>query len=491
MTTLLGIALLVALLVAVAKMQRGADRARDAEAQATIDEAKRTGAHEPLMQHPQIDPVRCIGCGSCAAVCPEGDVLGVVEGTAVIVNGAACIGHGRCAEACPVGAITVGLGKIAERDDIPTLDESQESTVEGLFLVGEVTGIALIRHAIGHGVRAVETIAERLGRGGESTPTPQPRRDPLAERSAALSAARSASGDSNSGGDDVVDVAIVGAGPAGLAAALKAVECGLSHTLLDQDEAGGTILHYPRQKLVMTQPVTLPLYGKLTSHEYRKEELVEVWRDVLERFPIRFTSGARLTSIDPGDDSTSTRNVNRLFRLETTQGTHVARNVILALGRRGTPRKLGVPGEEKEKVAYRLVDAGLYTNNHLLVVGGGDSAVEAALGLAEQPGNTVTLSYRKEAFFRIKPRNRTKLDEAAKRGKLALVMSSNVCEIRDDAVTMTVKRDDGEGDETREIPNDFVFVFAGAIPPMDLLRGAGIGFGGERPATARPAAVGN
>lgn len=491
MTTLLGIALLVALLVAVARMQRGADRARDAEAQATIDEAKRTGAHEPLMQHPQIDPVRCIGCGSCAAVCPEGDVLGVVEGTAVIVNGAACIGHGRCAEACPVGAITVGLGKIAERDDIPTLDESQESTVEGLFLVGEVTGIALIRHAIGHGVRAVETIAERLGRGGESTPTPQPRRDPLAERSAALSAARSASGDSNSDSEDIVDVAIVGAGPAGLAAALKAVECGLSHVLLDQDEAGGTILHYPRQKLVMTQPVILPLYGKLTSHEYRKEELVEVWRDVLERFPIRFTSGARLTSIDPGDDSTSTRNVNRLFRLETTGGPHVARNVILALGRRGTPRKLGVPGEEKEKVAYRLVDAGLYTNNHLLVVGGGDSAVEAALGLAEQPGNTVTLSYRKEAFFRIKPRNRTKLDEAAKSGKLALVMSSNVCEIRDDAVTMTVKRDGIEGEETREIPNDFVFVFAGAIPPMDLLRGAGIGFGGERPATARPAAVGN
>lgn len=453
MTTFFGFLLLAALLGLVAWLQRRADRAGDDDARERIAEARRTGAHTPLMQHPQIDLVQCIGCGSCARVCPEGDVLGVVEGKATIINGAACIGHGRCAEACPVGAITVGLGELARRDDIPTLDERQESTVPGLFLVGEVTGIALIRHAIAHGIAAVDTIAARTpGRAG----------------------AGAAAAD-----DGVLDVAIVGAGPAGLAAALKAIECGLSHTLLDQDEAGGTILHYPRQKLVMTQPVRLPLYGDLTESEYTKEALVQVWNESLERFPVRFRSGARLTGIDRHDG---------LFQLTTTAGTCTSRNVVLALGRRGTPRKLGVPGEELEKVSYRLVDAGLYRDQDLLVVGGGDSAVEAALGLAEQPGNRVTLSYRKDSFFRLKPRNRVRLEEASRAGRLRLALATQVREIGSDTVTLTSTSESGTseagsseaGSSTTSIANDFVFVFAGAIPPVDLLRQAGVTFGGQQ-----------
>lgn len=433
------VALAFALLV-IGRFERRRGRRTDDAVDRAIDEAERISARQPLMQHPQIDALRCVGCGACVAACPEGDVLAVRGGVAVIVNGSRCVGHGRCETACPVGAIRIGLGAVAQRDDIPTVTDEHESTVPGLFLAGELTGIALIRNAVTHGVACVDAIARRIDAEG---------RRPGAA-------------------GDRATIGIIGAGPAGLAAALRAIELGIDHVVIEQEEAGGTIRHYPRQKLVMTEPVALPLVGRLRRRDYTKEELIELWEDTLARQPIALSAGERLVELAPNDGG---------FLVRTTGAEHRVRYVILALGRRGTPRKLGVPGEEQSKVAYRLVDATRYADCDLLVVGGGDSAIEAALALAEQPGNRVTLSYRKEAFFRIKARNADRLDEAITRGHIDVRYRSVVDRIEAERVVLRIATPDG--DATHTLDNDFVFVFAGGIPPFDLLRNAGVAFGSQ------------
>ncbi|MGE0431752.1 MAG: NAD(P)-binding domain-containing protein [Planctomycetota bacterium] len=428
-------AALVGLLIVVAVWQRLVDKRAAEQTRHEIAEAERRGSAKPLAQHPQINEWSCIGCGACVRACPEDGVLEVIDGIARIVHGSRCVGHERCAVACPVGAIKVGLGDISGRDDIPRLrEDTGESSVPGLFLAGEVSGIALIRHAVRQGTSAVEEIARRI--------------DQLRGR--------------NDG--KAVDVAIVGAGPAGLAAALKAIEAGLSYLVIEQEDVGGTILHYPRQKLVMTNPVTLPLYGKINQAEFQKEDLLALWTDVIKKHQVKIKPGIRFTGVTGAAGN---------FVLDTTAGKLAARSTVLAVGRRGTPRKLEVPGEELSKVSYRLLDAGTYRHRKLLVVGGGDSAVEAAVGLAEQPGNVVHLSYRKEHFVRIKSRNEKKLEEAVQKGRLRLVTKSYVKEISPTTVTLQV---DGQP-APLELPNEFVFVFAGGVAPFDLLKAAGVRFG--------------
>jgi thioredoxin reductase len=317
------------------------------------------GLDKPVAQFPFIDPARCIVCSACVAACPEGDVLGVVGGTATVVNGLRCVGHGRCAEACPVGAIEVGLGDLKSRADVPVTDDAHESDVPGLFVVGELGGLALVRNAVAQGRRAVERAAARLAR----------------ERGAAAA--------------DVLDLIIVGAGPAGLSATAAAHQRGLSYVTLEQErDLGGTVFHYPRRKLVLVEPLELPLWGCLTREEYAKEELLAVLQELVERFRLDLRFGQRVTSV--------TREAG-VFTVRTGGGAAFrSRTLVLALGRRGTPRKLGVPGEELPKVMYQLVNAESYQGRRVLVVGGGDSAVEAAIGLARQKGNAVTLSYRRE-----------------------------------------------------------------------------------------------
>ncbi|GAB4331376.1 MAG: hypothetical protein Kow0037_07920 [Calditrichia bacterium] len=392
-------------------------------------EARSLGIDRPRAQFPFIDTARCIGCGSCVKACPEGDVLGVVFGKAEIINGLRCVGHGFCEKSCPVGAIEVGLGDIKKRSDIPFADEYHESNIPGIFIVGELGGLSLIRNAIRQGEKAVTRIAEKYAH----SPSPE-----------------------------ILDVVIVGAGPAGLSAALTAKRTNLRYQVIDQQKPGGTILQYPRKKLVMTQPVEIPLYGKLTKSEYEKEELLEIWLQTIKKEQLQIQTNARLLSIY-SDKGT--------FLVETTRGKLPAQTVVLALGRRGTPRKLEVPGETLPKVAYQLVDAQSYRNNKILVVGGGDSAIEAAVGLARQPGNCVYISYRKPRFFRIKKKNEENINSQIKRKKIKPLFETTVGEIKKDSVILNTN----EG--ILEIPNDFVFIFAGGIPPFDLLKGIGIRFG--------------
>jgi len=386
---------------------------------------------KPRAQHPMVDVSRCIGCGSCVKACPEGGVLGLINGKAAIINGLRCVGHGLCADACPVEAVVIGMGDVSQRDDLPQLDGHYESNVPGVFIVGELGGLALIKNAIMQGTLAARAIASQLEA-----------RDPL---------------------PDTWDLLVVGAGPAGMATALEAHRLGLKPLLLDSKEPGGTILHYPRKKLVLTRPIEIPTYGWLTNPEYPKEQLLEIWSQALGSAQLEIRSNARVSDVQAAGD---------LLKVSAGDQQFLARRVVLAMGRGGTPRKLGVPGEGLEKVFYQLLDASQFQGDAVLVVGGGDSAVEAAISLGSQGGNTVHLSYRNPKFIRIKRRNAKHLEEAVALGQVTLLTPSKLQSITPDEVVLETS----EGSKC--LRNDYVFVFAGGVPPFDLLKKVGISFGG-------------
>ena len=421
----LGLALAV-LLARTQELGRMRDTVRSRE------HARETGADKALLRHPVVDLSNCLGCGTCVAACPEQGVLELVHGQAMVVRGARCVGHAHCETECPTGAITVTLGDLSERDDVPALEEGLEAIGQpGLFLAGEVTAHALIKTAIEQGKAVAAEVARKL------------EHEPL---------------------DDTLDLLIVGAGPAGLACALEAKARGLHALVVDQEpELGGTVAKYPRAKLVLTQPVEMPLYGRLRERTYAKEELMEMWLRMAHEQQLAFAGSQTFSDLERQPDGT--------FVVATDVSRYRARTVCLAIGRRGTPRKLEVPGEDLPKVAYSLVDARSYTGRRVLVVGGGDSAVETALGLAEQPGNEVTLSYRRGAFFRLKAKNEERIERATAEGRVQVLFDTQVEAIEPDHVRIA------HASAGRfELPNDDVFVMAGGVPPFDRLKAAGVSF---------------
>src|SRR6202030_4178602 len=387
----------------------------------------------PQSQHPHIDANNCIGCAACTMVCPEGDVLAMLGGKAVIVNGYKCIGHSLCAEACPVGAITMVMASPAMSADLPVLSPQCEANVPNLFIAGELGGLALIKNAINQGRDCVDTIAERISTlRASSTP-------------------------------GVLDLLIVAAGPAGISASLRAIERKLSYVTVEQDEVGGTVAKYPRQKLVMTSPVEFPLHGKFKKLELSKEELIAFWKSVTGRVKFNVRTGEKIEDISRAEDG--------VFTVVSNKAQYPARAIILCLGRAGNPRKLGVKGEELPKVMYRLIETDHYINKQVLIVGGGDSAVEAAMGLANQKGNQVTLSYRKEAFARIKERNSQRIEESVRKGKVKVIFNSAPVEFRSDSAVLEING------QTQVIPNDYVWIFAGGEPPRAFLEKIGVRLG--------------
>ena len=416
------------LLFYLRKQKKREERARKAA------EKGKLYSEGPKAQHPHIDTTWCIGCQTCTTVCPEGDVLAMLGGKAVIVNGYKCIGHGLCAEACPVGAITMVMASPSMAADMPYLTPDCETNIRNLFIAGELGGLALIKNAVNQGRSVIDIIANRV---------------------AAMGAARTVPG--------VYDVLIVGAGPAGISASLRAIENKLNYLTIERDEIGGTVAKYPRQKLVMTSPVEFPTYGKFRKTELSKEELIAFWNTIFERVDFKVRTGENVEDILMGKGGS--------FITMTNRGEYRSHAVLLALGRTGTPRKLGVPGEQLPKVMYRLIEADHYINKNILVVGGGDSAIEAAMGLGHQKGNRVTLSYRKEAFTRIKERNATRIEECVRTGKVNVTFNSNPVEFKEHSVILEVSG------ELQEIPNDFVWIFAGGSPPNDFLKKIGVEFG--------------
>ena len=406
---------------------------KEARAREAIEKGK-LFSEGPKAQHPHIDTNYCIGCGTCTSVCPEGDVLAMIGGKAVIVNGHKCIGHGLCADACPVGAITMVMASPSMAGDMPHLTPEYETTVSNMFIVGELGGLALIKNAVNQGRDCVDTIAARLKNMG---------------------AAQAVSG--------IYDVLVIGAGPAGISASLRAIEHKLNYLTIERDEVGGTVAKYPRQKLVMTSPVEFPMYGKFKKMQLSKENLLAFWDLILNRSDFNVSTGERVEDIKKDERG--------IFTVVTVNNQYRARAVVLALGRAGEPRKLGVKGEDLPKVMYRLIEADHYINKKILVIGGGDSAVEAAMGLASQSGNQVTLSYRSERFSRIKERNAKRVEEFIRSRKLRVLFNSNPLEFKPEAVILEV------GGSAQEIPNDFVWIFAGGTPPNAFLKKIGVGFG--------------
>ena len=399
-------------------------RAREEHSLAVMRKAEQAGLTEPVTIHPVIDPNICIGSGACVRACPE-KTLGIVKGKAHMVNPAVCIGHGACAAACPVEAIHLVFGTARRGIEIPYVKPSFETNVEGLFIAGELGGVGLIRKAAEQGRQAMQ----------------------------AISAKRAANGE--------LDVVIVGAGPAGISSTLGAMESKLKFVTIEQEAAlGGTIYHYPRNKVVSTQPVVLPIVGKAPLGEISKESLLEFWQGIVSRVGVPISFAQCLQKVERLDGG---------FLVKTGGGTEYrTRCVLLAIGRRGTPRKLGVAGEDLPKVVYQLRDPEQYQGKRVLVVGGGDSAVEAALALAAQTGTQVTLSYRGEAFGRIKEKNRERLAAMGGKAGLEVLMGSSVQRIDERCVFLERDR------ASITLENDHIIVCAGGILPTPMLKEMGV-----------------
>ena len=416
--------ILFCLIVIIIYIRRQIRRSRIVEEKIRI--AKEEGLYEPVSLHPVVNPNSCIRTGACISACPEHDILGIVNGKATTINASRCIGHGACFHACPTEAITLVIGTEKRGVDLPHVKMNFETNVPGVFIAGELGGMGLIKNAMEQGKQAVGNILKLLH-----------------EKHSAD-----------------YDLIIVGAGPAGISASLAAKKNKLRFLTVEQDSLGGTVFTFPRSKIVMTSAVDLPLYGKIKLYQTSKSELLDLWMDVLGKNEISIRENEKIEEIIQQ---------NGHFRLSCLSGNeYTSRTVLLAIGRRGTPRKLNIPGEESEKVAYRLLEPEEINGKDIIVVGGGDSAVESALLLADQ--NHVTLSYRNDSFSRIKPQNSEKIKLAVADGKVRVLFSTNLVAIEDKQVI--IKFDDK--DELLKLKNDKVYIFAGGELPNEFLQKTGI-----------------
>lgn len=391
-----------------------------------IKKAKEEGLHEPVSLHPVVDLNACIGTGACIAACPEKDILGIRDGKATIINASRCIGHGACFHACPTEAISLHIGTEKRGVELPHVSRNFETNIPGIYIAGELGGMGLIKNAVEQGRQSVENIAKSVRKGHNAS----------------------------------YDLIIIGAGPAGISGSLAARKHGLKFLLFEQDTLGGTVYTFPRKKIVMTSPMDLPLYGKIKLFETTKAELLGLWETVLKKNAIEVKENSKVESVATSDN---------IFHITTIRGeVYTSASVLLALGRRGTPRKLNIPGEDMEKVAYRLLEPEEISGKNIIVVGGGDSAVESALLLADK--NHVILSYRNEAFSRLKPLNNISLNKAMTEGRLDVRLKTNLTFIDDDFVYLASENEK----EPLKLENDLVFIFAGGELPTQFLEKAGI-----------------
>lgn len=394
--------------------------------EAKIARAKEEGLYEPVSLHPVIDENSCIRTGACIAACPEKDIIGIRDGKATTINASRCIGHGACFHACPTQAITLVIGTEQRGVELPHINQNFETNVDGIFIAGELGGMGLIKNAVEQGRQAVENIVKSLRKSHQAT----------------------------------FDLVIVGAGPAGIAASLAAKKNNLRFVTLEQDTLGGAVYTFPRQKIVMTTAMDLPLYGKVKLFETSKAALLDIWSAALNKNNITITENTKVESI---------RKEEGIFIVETLGGKLIStKTVLLTIGRRGTPRKLGIEGEMREKVAYRLLEPEDINGKHIMVVGGGDSAIESALLLCDQ--NTVTLSYRNDSFSRIKPKNSEQINEAMAAGRIKVLFNTNPTCINQDSVVLSTSK---PGEEIY-VENDLVYIFAGGELPVEFLKKAGI-----------------
>lgn len=401
------------------------DRRTEAASRNVFDNNVIDAGREPPSLHPVIDPARCFGCGACVHACPEGKILGLIDGKAALIEPTACIGHGACKTACPADAISLVFGTARRGFDIPEIGRNFETNVPGIFIAGELGGMGLIRNAVEQGKQAVDGAATLDGIGKS----------------------------------DGFDLVIVGAGPAGFAASLAAKEKKLRFVTIEQASFGGAIAQYPRGKIVMTEPADLPLYGKVKLRRVRKERLLELWQRVIKKTKLQIRYGERVDRIERAAHG---------FVVTTTTHRYPTRAIVLAMGRRGSPRRLGIPGEKLPNVAYALDDPGQYRGKRVVVVGGGDSALEAAATLARLPDVEVALVHRGASFERARPASVDRIEAAAASDRLVVLMESRLTRIAADRIEIETQG------RRRTYLNDAVVICAGGVLPTEFLRSAGI-----------------
>ncbi|MGE0172511.1 MAG: NAD(P)-binding domain-containing protein [Oligoflexales bacterium] len=383
--------------------------------------------HEPLTLHPEIDNKKCAGCGACVKACPEGDILKLINHKAVLIEPSKCVGHGECQASCPMDAIDLVFGTKTRGMDLPKVNTNYETNVPGLYIAGELGGMGLIRNAVKQGKLAVEHAVKNLS---------------------------SAKTD--------FDVVIVGAGPAGLSASLQCAASGKRYICLEQNKFGGTIYNFPRQKIVMSHPVDFPVFGKIQfpQHKVSKEDILGIWHKIRKQAKLRIQEETKFETLTKDGGK---------FIVKTSKGTLTAQKVILAMGVRGTPRKLGLPNEETTKVTYNLLDPEQYQKKWIAVVGGGNAAVEAAQYLCKpQYNNRVFLLVRSDTFDRCNEENQNLILSYQKQGRVKILFNTSVAEIHQKHLVIDTKG------KKSNIQNDFLFIFAGALLPFDFLKSLGI-----------------
>ncbi len=384
-----------------------------------------------------INDDRCTGCDACVAVCPT-NVLDLVNNKSRVLRFQDCIQCEACMVACPTEALVMfPEGSMPPPLKVPEMDENFQTAIPGQYLIGEVAGKPLVKNAANLGRMVVEhmfTTGIRPGALGRGTTE-------LVH----------------------VDVAIVGSGPAGLSAALTCIQRGLSYVVLDKEQMiASTISRYPKGKLVMAEPYDTANLSLLPVFDSSKEQLIPIWRELLDRVQMKIQTGESVESVKLQEDQT--------FLTRTTVSSYRSQRVVLAIGTRGKPRTLQVAGENLPKVYSLLEDPDEWRGKSVLVVGGGDSAVEAALALADA-GAMVTISYRGKNFARAAPKNKQAVEAYAAEGRLKAKMQSQVLAFDAESVTMAM----ADGTQ-KKYSNDAAFVLIGADPPVQWLEKLGVRF---------------
>ncbi|MEO7730481.1 MAG: NAD(P)-binding domain-containing protein, partial [Kofleriaceae bacterium] len=385
-----------------------------------------------------INDDRCTGCDACVAVCPT-NVLDLVANKSRVIAFHECIQCEQCMFACPTEALVMyPQGGTPPVLKVPEIDENFQTAVVGQYLIGEVAGKPLVKNAANLGRVVIEHMLQTGMQPG------------------ALGA-----------GETHVDVAIVGSGPGGLSAALTCIQKGLSYVVLEKEQMiASTISRYPKGKLVMAEPYDTMNMSLLPVFDAGKEQLIPIWSEVIERVGLKIRQGESVETVSKAADG--------VFEVRTTVASYRAQRMVLSIGTRGKPRTLQVPGENLPKIYSLLEDPDDWRGKSVLICGGGDSACEAALALADA-GAKVMISYRGKGFNRAAPKNKSAMEAYASQGRIKAKLGSQVVNFEADTVTLGLS----DGSQKR-YPNDAAFVLIGADPPIAWLEKVGVKFV-ERP----------